>query len=161
MVSKVQNQKTRSMFKNLQLLHHSITHFQRRQKTLVLLDASEYIKFLKQRLEEEWKQLVAAATMPMLKVEVQEEKFMIKVVSERSCKGLLVFILEAFEELGLDVLQARVSCAQNFSLEAIGIKHAYRDGHLEEVVLRHLGAADGDTVIAKHIRLLLCSFIVL
>ncbi|KAL8160653.1 hypothetical protein V2J09_002190 [Rumex salicifolius] len=32
-------------------------------------------------------------------------------------------------------------------------KHAYRDGSLEEVVLRHLGAADGDTVIAKDIRI--------
>ncbi|KAI9116558.1 hypothetical protein K1719_012725 [Acacia pycnantha] len=32
-------------------------------------------------------------------------------------------------------------------------KHAYRDGRLEEVVLRHLGAGDGDTVIAKDIRL--------
>ncbi|OVA07008.1 zinc finger protein [Macleaya cordata] len=32
-------------------------------------------------------------------------------------------------------------------------KHAYRDGSLEEVVLRHLGAEDGNTVIAKDIRL--------
>ncbi|XP_061375252.1 E3 ubiquitin-protein ligase makorin-like isoform X2 [Gastrolobium bilobum] len=32
-------------------------------------------------------------------------------------------------------------------------KHAYRDGGLEQVALRHLGAADGDTVIAKDIRL--------
>ncbi|KAL8542341.1 hypothetical protein ACS0TY_003276 [Phlomoides rotata] len=32
-------------------------------------------------------------------------------------------------------------------------KHAYRDGRLEEVVLRHLGAEDGNTVIAKDIRL--------
>ncbi|GAB4832601.1 hypothetical protein Ancab_006620 [Ancistrocladus abbreviatus] len=32
-------------------------------------------------------------------------------------------------------------------------KHAYRDGRPEEVVLRHLGAADGNTVIAKDIRL--------
>ncbi|KAG6438460.1 hypothetical protein SASPL_103403 [Salvia splendens] len=31
-------------------------------------------------------------------------------------------------------------------------KHAYRDGRLEEVVLRHLGAEDGNTVIAKDIR---------
>ncbi|KAH8520048.1 hypothetical protein H0E87_001492 [Populus deltoides] len=30
-------------------------------------------------------------------------------------------------------------------------KHAYRDGRLEEVVLRHLGADDGQTVIAKNI----------
>ncbi|KAK4591860.1 hypothetical protein RGQ29_016353 [Quercus rubra] len=32
-------------------------------------------------------------------------------------------------------------------------KHAYRDGRLEEVVLRHLGSEDGETVIAKNIRL--------
>lgn len=32
-------------------------------------------------------------------------------------------------------------------------KHAYRDGRLEEVVLRHLGSEDGNTVIAKDIRL--------
>ncbi|XP_011625473.1 E3 ubiquitin-protein ligase makorin [Amborella trichopoda] len=32
-------------------------------------------------------------------------------------------------------------------------KHAYRDGTLEEVRLRHLGAEDGNTVIAKDIRL--------
>ncbi|KAG9138209.1 hypothetical protein Leryth_001441 [Lithospermum erythrorhizon] len=32
-------------------------------------------------------------------------------------------------------------------------KHAYRDGRLEEVVLRHLGGEDGETVIAKEIRL--------
>ncbi|KAL0464409.1 UNVERIFIED_CONTAM: E3 ubiquitin-protein ligase makorin [Sesamum latifolium] len=32
-------------------------------------------------------------------------------------------------------------------------KHAYRDGRPEEVVLRHLGAEDGNTVIAKNMRL--------
>uniref|UniRef100_A0A0D9WPS9 Uncharacterized protein n=1 Tax=Leersia perrieri TaxID=77586 RepID=A0A0D9WPS9_9ORYZ len=32
-------------------------------------------------------------------------------------------------------------------------KHAYRDGRLEEVILRHLDADDGSTVIAKNIRL--------
>lgn len=35
---------------------------------------------------------------------------------------MLVFLLEAFEELGLDVLQARVSCSDNFHLEAMGAK---------------------------------------
>jgi hypothetical protein len=34
------------------------------------------------------------------------------------------------------------------------LQHAYRDGRLEEVALRHLGAADGDTIIAKDIRFL-------
>ncbi|CAL1371830.1 unnamed protein product [Linum trigynum] len=32
-------------------------------------------------------------------------------------------------------------------------KHAYKDGRLEEVVLRHLGSEDGHTVISKNIRL--------
>ncbi|XP_059649096.1 putative RING-type E3 ubiquitin transferase C3H69 [Cornus florida] len=32
-------------------------------------------------------------------------------------------------------------------------KHAYRDGRLEEVVLRHLAAEDGHSVISKNIRL--------
>nr|XP_016472469.1 PREDICTED: zinc finger CCCH domain-containing protein 69-like [Nicotiana tabacum] len=32
-------------------------------------------------------------------------------------------------------------------------RHQYRDGRLEEVVLRHLGSEDGNTVIAKDIRL--------
>lgn len=32
------------------------------------------------------------------------------------------------------------------------MKHAYRDGRLEEVVLRHLSAEDGQTVIVKNIR---------
>nr|VDD56550.1 unnamed protein product [Brassica oleracea] len=31
--------------------------------------------------------------------------------------------------------------------------HAFHDGRLEEVVLRHLDAEDGQTVIAKDIRL--------
>ncbi|KAK4476388.1 hypothetical protein RD792_015539 [Penstemon davidsonii] len=33
------------------------------------------------------------------------------------------------------------------------LQHAYRDGRLEEVAPRHLGAEDGNTVIAKSIRL--------
>nr|XP_011461433.1 PREDICTED: uncharacterized protein LOC101302535 [Fragaria vesca subsp. vesca] len=45
--------------------------------------------------------------------------FQIKMFTEKSCSGLLVFVLEAFEELGLDVLQARVSCSGNFLLEAV------------------------------------------
>jgi E3 ubiquitin-protein ligase makorin len=32
-------------------------------------------------------------------------------------------------------------------------KHMFRDGSREEVKLRHLGAADGNTVIAKNVRL--------
>lgn len=39
---------------------------------------------------------------------------------EKNKPGMLVSILEAFEDLGLDVLDARVSCEDNFHLEAMG-----------------------------------------
>lgn len=35
-------------------------------------------------------------------------------------------------------------------------QHATKDGRIEEVKLRHLGAADGGTVIAKNVRLGTC-----
>ncbi|KAI8008531.1 hypothetical protein LOK49_LG07G01317 [Camellia lanceoleosa] len=53
-------------------------------------------------------------------VETLEKGFLINVFSEKNCPGLLVTILKAFEELGLDVLDANVSCSNNFCLEAVG-----------------------------------------
>ena len=53
-------------------------------------------------------------------VQTLEKGFLINVFSEKNCPGLLVSILEAFDELGLDVLDARASCEDNFQLEAIG-----------------------------------------
>lgn len=53
-------------------------------------------------------------------VETVRRGFLINVFSEKDCPGLLVSILEAFEELGLDVLDARVSCSDRFRLEAVG-----------------------------------------
>ncbi|XP_058767995.1 uncharacterized protein LOC131641713 isoform X1 [Vicia villosa] len=127
MVSKA-HKRTAMYRRNLQLLR-SITYSTSQEKTSLILEATEYIRDLKQKLEE--LNLLAVATaqkfvdydpMPKVKVEAKEEGFVIKVHSERSCKGLLVFILEAFEELGLEVLQARVSCVDYFRLEAVGNK---------------------------------------
>ena len=53
-------------------------------------------------------------------VETLEKGFLINLSLEKNCPGLLISILEAFEDLGLDLLNVRVSCAQNFQLEAIG-----------------------------------------
>ncbi|KAK4745917.1 hypothetical protein SAY87_012229 [Trapa incisa] len=67
--------------------------------------------------------------LPM-EVDVQtlgEAGFRISMHSETNCPGLLVSILEAFEELGLDVLDASVSCEDNFHLEAVG-KDEGQDG---------------------------------
>ncbi|XP_019439073.1 PREDICTED: uncharacterized protein LOC109344779 [Lupinus angustifolius] len=149
MVSKVNKRTT--MYKNLQLIR-SITHSHSHRKTSVLLNLSKYIQGLKQKLQQ-MNQVVAATSqktiaydaMPTLKVEPQEEGFMIKVLSQRSCRGLLVFILEAFEELGLDVLQARVSCEDHFCLEALGIKENNQDTH-------HLDAQLVEQVVSQAIQ---------
>lgn len=53
-------------------------------------------------------------------VESLERGFLINVFSGKSFPGLLVAILEAFEELGLNVMEARASCADTFRLEAVG-----------------------------------------
>jgi hypothetical protein len=46
--------------------------------------------------------------------------FLVNVSSDKSCPGLLVSVLEAFEELGLTVLQATASSTDTFRLEAMG-----------------------------------------
>ncbi|XP_014489655.1 uncharacterized protein LOC106752483 [Vigna radiata var. radiata] len=120
MVSRIH--KRTAMYRNLQLLR-SIRYSHSPPKTSVLLDVSNCIQSLKQKLQELKVATAHYDPMPKVEVEIQEEGFVIKVLSQRSCQGLLVFILEAFEELGLDVLQARVSCADSFSLEALGNKN--------------------------------------
>ncbi|XP_058751950.1 uncharacterized protein LOC131625050 isoform X2 [Vicia villosa] len=136
MVSKAHKRTTAMYRRNLQLLR-SITYSTSQEKTSLILEATEYIRDLKQKLEE--LNLLAVATaqkfvdydpLPKVRVQVKEEGFVIKVHSERSCKGLLVFILEAFEEIGLEVLQARVSCVDNFCLEAVGNKENNEDTRL-------------------------------
>jgi hypothetical protein len=42
------------------------------------------------------------------------------VFSDKACPGLLVSVLEAFDELGLSVLEATASCSESFRLEAVG-----------------------------------------
>lgn len=49
-----------------------------------------------------------------------QQGFLVNVFSDKSCPGLLVSVLEAFDELGLSVLQATASCDDSFRLEAVG-----------------------------------------
>ncbi|KAL6203524.1 hypothetical protein ACLB2K_027224 [Fragaria x ananassa] len=130
MVSK-QVQKRAPVYKKLQSLR-SISNSPAHSKSSILLDAVKYIQELKRKIEEMNQETVAAAAQNsttaqnpfpvQLEVEPREGDqagFQIKMFTEKSCTGLLVFVLEAFEELGLDVLQARVSCSGNFLLEAV------------------------------------------
>lgn len=53
-------------------------------------------------------------------VETLAKGFMINVFSTKNCQGMLVSILEAIEEMRLTVLEARVSCTDNFEFQAVG-----------------------------------------
>lgn len=46
--------------------------------------------------------------------------FLINVISINNMPGLLVSVLEVFEELGLHVLEVKASCSDSFRLEAVG-----------------------------------------
>ncbi|CAA3006726.1 transcription factor SCREAM2-like isoform X1 [Olea europaea subsp. europaea] len=92
----------------------------------IVVDASRYIEELKERVERLDQDVVTLqnsneenSLTAQVKVESLEKGFLINVFSEKNCPGLLVSILEAFEELGLEVLDARVSCSDNFRLEAV------------------------------------------
>ncbi|XP_022732373.1 uncharacterized protein LOC111286596 [Durio zibethinus] len=120
--------KKASSYKKLQMLR-SITNSHAHRKTSIILDATKYIEEMKQRVERINQDIAMAQNSTcqnsypvQLRVEVQDQGFLIKVFSQRCCRGLLVFILEAFEELVLDVLQARVSCSECFLLEAVAVK---------------------------------------
>ncbi|XP_028804891.1 uncharacterized protein LOC114759808 [Neltuma alba] len=138
------------MCKNLRLLR-SITKSHSHHETSVLLDASHYIQELKRKLENIDQAVLAGSlnlieydSIPMLKVEEQEKGFLTRISSRRSCHGLLAFILEAFEELGLDVLSARVNCVDGFCLEAVGAKEDNDEeaNHMDaQVVQRHVSQA--------------------
>lgn len=127
MVSR-EHKRSASLHDKLQLLR-SITNSHAQNKTSIIVDASKYIQELKQKVEALNQDIATTSTpdctdldpLPVqVKVESAEKGFHINVFSEKSCPGLLVSILEAFEDMGLNVLQARVSCADSFRLEAVG-----------------------------------------
>ncbi|XP_022993987.1 uncharacterized protein LOC111489817 isoform X4 [Cucurbita maxima] len=118
MVSREHN--NAALHHNLQLLR-SITNSHALNKASIIVDASKYIEELKQKVERLNQDISTVQTSihPMVTVESLAKGFSINVFSEKSCQGLLVSILEAFEELGLNVLEARVSCTDSFQLQAI------------------------------------------
>ncbi|XP_039136616.1 uncharacterized protein LOC120273933 [Dioscorea cayenensis subsp. rotundata] len=113
-----------SLHEKLQLLR-SVTNSHARNKASIIVDASNYIRELKQKVERLNQDISSSKAdeetpMPLVTVETLNKGFLINVFSAKSCPGLLVSILEVFEELGLTVLEARVSCTDTFHLEAVG-----------------------------------------
>uniref|UniRef100_A0ACD5YYS2 Uncharacterized protein n=1 Tax=Avena sativa TaxID=4498 RepID=A0ACD5YYS2_AVESA len=124
-----ERKKAAALHEKMQILR-SITHSHALSSTSIIMDASEYIKELKQkvaRLNQEIARGEEATTnshkensFPTVSVETLGHGFLVNVSSDKSCPALLVAVLEAFEELGLTVLQATASCADTFRLEAMG-----------------------------------------
>ncbi|XP_014493617.1 uncharacterized protein LOC106755903 isoform X1 [Vigna radiata var. radiata] len=125
MVSK--EQKRAALHEKLQLLR-SLTNSHALNKTSIIIDASKYIQELKQKVEELNQDLANAQTstdqntLPMVTVETTEKGFVIDVFSAKSCPGLFVSILESFEEMSLNVLEARATCTDTFRFHAVGGK---------------------------------------
>lgn len=69
--------------------------------------------------------IVCNINLLQVTVEALEKGIQVNLYSERSCPGLLVFVLKVFEELSLNVLEARVSCTGSFHLEALGAQVFY------------------------------------
>lgn len=80
----------------------------------IFLDASPLLEMIKNW----W--LILYFVLQQIEVETLEKGFLINVYAERSCPGLLVAILQVLEDLGLNVLEARVSCNDTFRLQAFG-----------------------------------------
>ncbi|XP_027352890.1 transcription factor SCREAM2-like [Abrus precatorius] len=110
-------------------------------KASIIVDASKYIEELKQKIEGLNSELGITESpltqideLPMVTVKTLKKGFLINVLLEKNCPGMLVSILEVFEELGLDVLDARVSCEDSFQLEAVGRESEKNDSVDEQVV---------------------------
>ncbi|KAI7726507.1 hypothetical protein M8C21_027166, partial [Ambrosia artemisiifolia] len=97
-----------------------------KEDTSIIIDASKYIEELKQKIDILNQDIARSSSYqnswPMVTVETLEKGIQVNVYSERSCPGLLVFVLKVFEELSLNVLEARVSCTGSFQLEALGVE---------------------------------------
>ncbi|XP_050938750.1 uncharacterized protein LOC103496601 isoform X3 [Cucumis melo] len=127
MVSR-EHKKAAALHDNLQLLRSITNSHSQLNKASIIVDASKYIEELKQKVERLNQDISTVQNSnplshqysPMVTVERVVKGFSINVFSEKSCQGLLVSILEVFEELGLNVIEARVSCTHTFQLQAIG-----------------------------------------
>ncbi|CAN1172844.1 hypothetical protein LINPERHAP2_LOCUS30325 [Linum perenne] len=87
-----------------------------------------------------------SSSTQQVSVETVEKGFVINVISEKKCEGgLLVSVLEAFEEIGLNVVEARVSCTDTFRLHAVAEEREQRRSNIDAQMVKRavLEAIDG------------------
>ncbi|XP_031407880.1 uncharacterized protein LOC116216091 isoform X2 [Punica granatum] len=139
--NKNNDKKAAELHEKLQLLR-SITHSHALNEASVVLDASRYIQELQHRVESLDQDTSTAqhssynqSSLPVVTVETLEKGFLITVISEISSQVLLCSVLESFEELGLNVLEARVSCMESFQLQVIA-ENEEGDGSIDSQTVR-------------------------
>ncbi|KAJ4892053.1 transcription regulator [Raphanus sativus] len=135
-------EKKRGSLKEKFQLLRSVTNSHAENDTSIIMDASKYIKKLKKKVERFKEDNTAGQssseptdpTTPMVTVETLEKGFMINIFAGKNQPGMLVSVLEAFEDIGLNVLEARISCTDSFSLHANGVENEDGDGMDSEAV---------------------------
>ncbi|KAJ9539791.1 hypothetical protein OSB04_026297 [Centaurea solstitialis] len=145
MVSK--EHKKAALHEKLQQLR-SITNSHANNDSSIIRDASKYIQELQHKVQILNQDIANGQSTssyqnswPMVTVEALEKGIQVNLYSERSCPGLLVFVWKVFEELGLNVLEARVSCTGSFQLEALGVEREENrettDAHMVKQAILH------------------------
>lgn len=90
----------------------------------IISDASSYIKDLKQKIAKLNQEIASAkhnnVRQPFVSVEILKNGFLINVFMDKCSPGLLGSVLEAFDEIGLRVLEARATCSGSFRFQAVG-----------------------------------------
>ncbi|CAO2839215.1 unnamed protein product [Amaranthus hypochondriacus] len=111
----------------------SVTNSTSANKASILVKATNHIRELKDKIERLNQELGSTSTypntqnqhqqdsFPKVNVETLENMFTVNVESEQNCPGLLLTIIQVFEELGLDVLNAEAACNHGFELAAHGV----------------------------------------
>ncbi|KAF7830898.1 Transcription factor bHLH61 [Senna tora] len=96
-------------------------------KASIIMDATKYIEELKQKVERLNQDVATTSNdqnpLPMVRVERVEKGMVINVNSGKSCPGLLVPLLEAFDEMGLTVMEARDD-EEGESIDAEAVREA-------------------------------------
>ncbi|KAK9031163.1 hypothetical protein V6N11_032550 [Hibiscus sabdariffa] len=77
-----------------------------------------------------------------VKVEKIGEEFVVKVSCSNKGGEKLVSVLEAFDELGLDVVRASVACSHLFSMEAIAVAQGQQATGIKDITHAVLKAID-------------------
>ncbi|KAI8000872.1 hypothetical protein LOK49_LG09G00951 [Camellia lanceoleosa] len=138
-------QKRMTLRRKLHVLK-TLTNSKSVKKSSIIFDAFLHIYKLQLKLEAIKRQyLYLMKHIQEVKVEKVGEEFLVRVTCKKG-QDVLVSILEAFEEMGLNVLQASVSC--NYFLDIEAIVKAQDQGidvrEITQAVHKAIGKQDGE-----------------